>query len=64
MADPDDKGRMGGQKNIFFPPFGPQFGLKIKKGGGGGGVRRGLSSGSTTAKFLHEMRSHFKTRLN
>ena len=37
MADPDDKGRMGGQKNIFFPPFGPQFGLKIKKGGGGGG---------------------------
>ena len=37
MADPDDKGRMGGQKNICFPPFGPQFGLKIKEGRGGGG---------------------------
>ena len=63
MADPDDKGRMGGQKNICFPPFGPQFGLKIKEGRGGG-VRRGLSSGTATAKFLHEVRSPFKTRLN
>ena len=62
MADPDDKGRMGGQKNICFPPFGPQFALKIKEGGGR--VRRGLSSGTVTAKFLQEMRSPFKTRLN
>ena len=36
MADPDDKGRMGGEKNICFPPFGPQFGLKMKERGGGG----------------------------
>ena len=43
MADPDDKGRMGGQKNICFPPFGPQFGLKIKEGGGEGGGSAGTS---------------------
>ena len=49
MADPDDKGRMGGQKNICFPPFGPQFGLKIKEGGGGGAAPPGLSPGSAIA---------------
>ena len=61
MADPDDKGG-GGAENFFFRPFvGPQFGLNKRVRGGG---RRGLSSGSATAKCLHEMMSHFKTPLN
>ena len=45
MADPDDKGRMGGEKNICFPPFGPQFGLKMKEQGWGGG--RGSAGASS-----------------
>ena len=45
MADPDDKGRMGGEKNICFPPFGPQFGLKMKERGRGGG--EGGSAGAS-----------------
>ena len=53
----------GGLKKFFFRPFvGPQFGLNKRVRGGGG--RRGLSSGSATAKCLHEMMTHFKTRLN
>ena len=31
---PSDKGEGGGLKKIFFWPFGPQFGLKIRGGGG------------------------------
>ena len=38
MADPDLHIRAPGLwKKIFFPPFGPQFGLKIGGGGEGGG---------------------------
>ena len=63
MADPDDKGRMGGQKNICFPPFGPQFGLKIKEGGGGRPPRASPQDPPLQC-VIHEMRSPFKTRLN
>ena len=38
-----DKGRGGSLPKKFFPPFGPQFGLKI------GGCPLGPSSGSATA---------------
>ena len=52
MADPDlqirgarssrpsDKGEWGegGLKNVFFRPFGPQFGLKVRRGGSTGSV--------------------------
>ena len=34
--DPEIRGKPG-LKKIFFRPYGPQFGLKIRGGGGGGG---------------------------
>ena len=39
VPDPDLQGEGGrdGLKKIFFQPFGPQFGLKIRGGGGGWG---------------------------
>ena len=40
---PRDKQR--GRSQIFFWPFGPQLGVKIRGGGGGGGAD---PSGSTT----------------
>ena len=43
-------GGEGGLQKIFFGPFGPHFGIKIRKGGGGGKAGPpGPSSGSATA---------------
>ena len=37
VANPDIQIRAGGQSpKVFFRPFGPQFGLKIREVGGGG----------------------------
>ena len=36
-GDPDPEIEGSGFKKNFFRPFGPQFGLKLRKGGGGEG---------------------------
>ena len=63
MADPDFQIRGGGGGNpdpeitggpglqkIFFRPFGPHFGLKIRRGGGADPL--GPSPGSAIGKYL------------
>ena len=46
---------------IFFRPFGPQFGLKIRAGGGAGPPVP--SPGSANGEWF-EPRSHFMSRLS
>lgn len=46
------EGGGGSKKKVFLRPFGPQFGLKIKRGGGGVG-HQGPSPGSATEMQLY-----------
>ena len=47
--DPEIKGGGGAVSKKMFQPFGPQFGLTIRRGGGGG-WGGGQSPGSINAK--------------
>ena len=47
--DPEIEEAGKGARKIFVWPFGPQFGLKMERGGGGERHSRGPSPGSTTS---------------
>ena len=52
MPDPDlEIGGEGQSTKNFFPPFRPQFGLKIRGGGAGGGA-------ATVSSSFFEMPEH------
>ena len=59
-SDPEIREGPVSQK-IFFRPFGPQFGLKIRAGGGAGPPVP--SPGSANGEWF-EPRSHFMSRLS
>ena len=64
LADPDPEIRVGGgtpaSKNIFFRPFGPHFGLKIRGGLGPPGPSPGSATESTYSdQRWYHMRSTF-----